>query len=303
MASPQSNPSVPGPPTSISYQVSLLQQRGMSIPDPGEAERFLSNVNYYRFRPYLEPFVGQATNGGLRHFHAGTTFDAVVERYIFDTRLRTLLLQAFNDIEVSIRTQWSYCLSYSHGGGEHSHLNPSLFSDQHNENLAKLKEDYEERGKYLHPYDFNTCPIWAISEVMSFGQLLRWYSSTIPPVRQCVAGHYQLDQRILRSLLRHLGTVRNFCAHHERLWDREFITKFSLPRQMGAFTSPRTFFNESETGKLYNTLVMIAYLTTVITDNRDWTRTLVDLMNRHPNIPQDRMGFVADWQKLNIWQG
>ena len=33
----------------------MLQQRGMSIPDLTETERFLSNVNYYRFRGYLIP--------------------------------------------------------------------------------------------------------------------------------------------------------------------------------------------------------------------------------------------------------
>jgi abortive infection bacteriophage resistance protein len=282
----------------------MLQQRGMSIPDLTETERFLSNVNYYRFRPYLEPFVDQATNCRLRPFYVGTAFDTVVERYIFDMRLRTLLLQAFNYIEISLRTQWTYHLSYSHGGGEYAHLDPSLFSgEKYIEHLAKLKEDYEDRGRNLHPYDFNNCPIWAISEVMSFGQISRWYNSTIPTVRQLVSDHYQLHQRILRSLLRHLGTVRNFCAHHELLWDRGFITKFSLPKQMGGFLSPRTFFNESQHGKLYNTLVMIAYLTTVITGNKDWTRDLLGLMDQHPNIPQDRMGFADDWQKLDIWQG
>ena len=53
MAPPQLSPSPPGPPISIGDQVSLLQQRGMSIPDLTEAERFLRNVNYYRFRGYL----------------------------------------------------------------------------------------------------------------------------------------------------------------------------------------------------------------------------------------------------------
>ena len=303
MVSPQLNPSASGPPTSPDDQINRLLRRGILIQDYGEALRFLSNVNFYRFRGYLEPFVVQTGNCGLRPFQAGTTFDAVLERYRFDMRLRVLLLEAFNHIEISIRTQWNYSLSYIHGGGEYSHLNPDLFTDQHSENLATLEEDYDKRGKHLHAYDFNTCPIWAISEVMSFGQLSRWYRSTIPSVRQLVADHYQLDQRILRSLLRHLETVRNFCAHHELLWDREFITKFSLPKRMGGFPSPGMFFNETENGKLYNTLVMIAYLTRVITDNLDWTQDLIALMNRHPNIPQDRMGFVADWQKLDIWQG
>ena len=303
MASPQLSPSPPGPPFSIGEQISQLQQRGMSIPDPTEAERFLSNVNYYRFRGYWEPFVDQTKKDPLRLFHAGTTLDIVVERYFFDTRLRALLIEAFNYIEISLRTQWTYHLSHTHGGGEYAHLNPDFFSQKHSDNLATLQQDYDKRGKSLHPYDFNSCPIWAISEVMSFGQLSRWYGPTISPVRRLVANHYDLHQRMLRSLLPHLAPVRNLCAHHERLWDRVFATKFSLPRRMGEFPSPETFFNETDTGKLYNTLVMIAYLTIVITGNTDWPRNLVALMKQYPNVPQSRMGFVPNWQQLDIWQG
>ena len=68
MSSPQLSPSPSGSPTSVGSQVSLLQQRGMSIPDLNEAERFLNNVSYYRFRRYLKPFVDHATNSATRPF-------------------------------------------------------------------------------------------------------------------------------------------------------------------------------------------------------------------------------------------
>ena len=114
MASPQLNPNPPGPSTSIGDQINRLRQRGLSILDLDEAERFLSNVNFYRFRGYLEPFVDQTTKDPLRPFHSGTTFDIVVERYFFDARLRALLMEAFNYVEVSLRTQWTYHLSHTH---------------------------------------------------------------------------------------------------------------------------------------------------------------------------------------------
>ena len=49
--------------------------------------------------------------------------------------------------------------------------------------------------------------------------------------------------------------------------------------------------------------MMIAYLTWVITDKTEWANSLVALMNQHQNIPRERMGFVAEWQKLDIWLG
>ena len=175
----------------------MLQKRGMSIPDLTEAERFLSNVNYYRFRGYLEPFVDKTTDNALRPFKAGATFDAVVERHNFDTRLRTLLLEAFNHIEVSVRTQWTYHLAYSQKGGQHSHLYSSLFSENHGENLMHLHKDYQQHGKYLHHYEFINCPIWAISEVMSLGQLCRWHSDTILEVRKLVVSQTGNDRSIM----------------------------------------------------------------------------------------------------------
>ena len=302
MSPPELNPTSPGPPISLGDQVNLLQQRGLLIPDPYEAERFLSNVNYYRFRGYLEPFVDNTSATELRPFKTDATFDTAVERHNFDTRLRTLLLEAFNYIEVSVRTQWTYHLSYSHGGGQHSHLNSTLFSENHGDNLVHLHKDYQKHGKDLHSYEFINCPTWAIAEVMSLGQLYRWYTDTDLKVRKLVADHYHLHRRVFGSLLRHLITVRNFCAHHELLWDREFITKFRLPNQMGDFKEPATFFNETAAGKLYNTLVMVAYLTRVITNKTEWPRNLVTLLNEFPNIPQDRMGFIANWQDLAIWK-
>ena len=205
MASPLSNPGPPGPPTSISDQITWLIARGVSIPDHGEAARFLSNVNFYRFRGYLASFVDRSATGSQYPFQPGTSFGDVVERYDFDRRLRILLLDAFNQIEVSIRTQWTYHLSYTHGGGESAHLNSSLFHNSYSKNLTKLERTYQQHGKTSHGYDFHACSTWAIVEVMPLGQLSQWYSDTIQQVKRDVGRHYQLDERILRALLRHLA--------------------------------------------------------------------------------------------------
>ena len=117
-----------------------------------------------------------------------------------------------------------------------------------------------------------------------------------------MAKHYLLDESVLQSLLRHLTPVRNFCAHHERLWDRDLKTKMKVPKNLGAFGKPVSFFNLNQRGKLYNTLVMIAYLNMTITQNNDWAQGLIALMNRHQSIPQNEIGFPTDWQHLAIWQ-
>ena len=103
-----------------------------------EAERFLSNVNFYRFRGYLEPLIDPLATGPQPPFRQGTDFDTVVERYEFDTQLCALLLAAFNRIEVSLRTQWTYHLSYTLGGGTYCHQQSNLFSTGYPKNWQDL---------------------------------------------------------------------------------------------------------------------------------------------------------------------
>ena len=151
------NTGQPGPPLSTGDQITWLLRRGMSIPNQSEATHFLSNVNFYRFRGYLEPFVDPAS-GTPRNFQTGTTFDDAVELYNFDSRLRTLFLDAFNHIEVSIQTQWTYTLAYVGNGGEYSHQNPSLFSQGYSQNLAHLHSAYQRHGIKNHSYHFLDWP-------------------------------------------------------------------------------------------------------------------------------------------------
>ena len=273
----------------------------MAIPRPEEAAHFLSHVSSYRLRGYWQPFEDRAKGGDPPDFRAGTTFDSVVERYDFDRELRALLLDAFSHIEVSIRTGWAHRLAEVEGSASAVHLNRRLFSDQYYANLAELHRSYDRHGRRAHNYDFADCPIWAMVEVMSFGQLSRWYGDTRRPVRRLVARGYGIDERILQGVLRHLVPIRNICAHHERLWDREFITRMPVPRRLGGFRDPRRFFNQVDNGRLYNALAMICHLTRAVEGDAEWTARLKALLNRYPRIPPDRMGFPLDWQRLDVW--
>ena len=180
----------------------------MTIPDRATAGRTLGQINFYRMRRYWEPFVDHTIPGNRRNFQAGTTFEAVVKLYNFDRQLRTLLLDAFDHIEVSIRTQWAYHLAHAQLGGPSAHWNRNLFSNAYDDNLLDLHRSYRRHGQRAHRYDFANCPIWAIAESMSFGQLSRWYGDTTRQVRQPVAQTYGLDERILGPLLRHLVPIR-----------------------------------------------------------------------------------------------
>ena len=100
------------PPTSFEQQLSILESRGMSVPDKQRALHYLAHINYYRLGAYWLPFESDH-NGHT--FHDGTNFEQVLELYVFDRELRLLVMDAIERIEVSIRTQWAYHFSHKYG--------------------------------------------------------------------------------------------------------------------------------------------------------------------------------------------
>lgn len=67
----------------------------MIINDERRAEHYLSIVGYYRLSSYCYRFELPPANGIRTHkFRDGTTFDDIVRIYVFDQKLRALMLEA-----------------------------------------------------------------------------------------------------------------------------------------------------------------------------------------------------------------
>jgi len=120
------------PPLSVDDQIALLRARGMKVEDLARASRVLQHINYYRLRAYWLPFEETSAlhlGEGIHQFRPGTDFDQVVSVYVFDRKLRILLLEAIERVEIAIRTHWSQVLAESHGA--HAYLDQSLFQKPH----------------------------------------------------------------------------------------------------------------------------------------------------------------------------
>lgn len=86
----------------IDEQVNLLTNRGLDIPDPGRLHHYLHFIGYYRLSGYCRYFQ---IKGDEEHvFLPGTTFDNVLDLYIFDRELRLLIMDAIERIEVAVRS-------------------------------------------------------------------------------------------------------------------------------------------------------------------------------------------------------
>lgn len=274
----------------------------MAFSDKAAAIHYLSHINYYRLGAYWLPFEADHTS---HQFQVGTTFEQVLNLYIFDRELRLLVLDAIERIEISVRTQWAYHCSHRHGA--HALLDRTLFKDKWNytENANKLKQEVSANQetfiKHLRTkYDEPLPPIWAAVEIMTLGQLSKWFGNQKHGSDRNVVAHvYDLDETNLTSFLHHLSTVRNLCAHHSRLWNREFTFAYKLPQQR-----PRNVvisLNRQKPKNIYNTLVMLEYMMNRISPDHHWKQRLLNLIANH-KIDSKSMGFPTSWQTLVVWK-
>ncbi len=296
------------PPLKVSDQIALLKKRGMAVIDDARATRVLSHINYYRLRAYWMPFEApdaQRPVAGEHLFRLGTDFDQVVSVYVFDRKLRVLLLEAIERVEIAIRTHWAQILAESYGA--HAYLDSSHFHKSHiydaclaslDEELARSKETFVQhyKNKYSRP---SRPPIWAICELLTLGQLSKWLGNIkLRQDRQAIAARLSLDEVVVCAFAHHLTHVRNLCAHHSRIWNRKLTFTMTLPKRPSALFSQ---FSQAEERRIYNTLVMLAWCIKVISPDTTWPSRVKELLATRTSSELKAMGSHADWATRAPW--
>lgn len=294
------------PALSITDQIALLERRGMVIPDRARAEHYLKHISYYRLRAYWLPFEQPAPVNGDHKFRAGTSFEDALAVYVFDRHLRLLVMDAVERIEVSLRGAWAHHLAVKYG--PHGYIDAAIYGrpDHYAKALAGLIEEIDRsRDTFIVHYkakydDPKLPPVWMAAEVMSLGQLSKWLGNLkLRADRQAIAKPYGLDESVLVSLAHHLAHVRNICAHHGRLWNKQFTVTMAMPNSPGAL---KLAMNPAATRKLYNTLAVIGYLIGIIAPGTEWRKHLVELLATCPLADPAAMGFPADWAARPAWR-
>ncbi|HEU4668741.1 MAG TPA: Abi family protein, partial [Arthrobacter sp.] len=135
---------------SLGDQLAQLKTRGMLVTDDAAALKALETVGYYRLSAYWHPMrkSEQITVGSMivstrltDNFVAGATFDLVLELCDFDRKLKMILLEAIERVEISVRTQLAHTLGKNDPFG---HVNPSSLHGNF------TKKPNQKTGKTLH---------------------------------------------------------------------------------------------------------------------------------------------------------
>lgn len=292
------------PPLTFSQQADQLITRGLSADRSILIER-LKAVSYYRLSGYWYPFRNPDN-----YFKPGTTLEKIWKRYTFDRRLRLLVMDAIERVEVSVRTSLVYHLSHTYGPfayTNHSYL-PNITSNDHNDFLQKITNETKHSQEVFvsHFKDkYGDChshlPLWMVSEVMTFGMLLTLFRGAATSIKQTIAGEYKIPDRVLESWLRALNGVRNICAHHGRLWNRELGYKPMILKKNKhpEWHEPVAVKNN----RVFAILTILKYFINLIAPQSKWPERFSHLLAEYPEIPLLPMGFPTNWRECSIWMG
>ncbi|MEN9946187.1 MAG: hypothetical protein RLZZ293_573 [Pseudomonadota bacterium] len=284
-----------GSPSSVVEQIAILQQRGMIIDNFELANKFLEEVYFHRFLSYSVPFFAH-TNG--KKYIPNTHFKQVVQIYKFDSKLRILLLDVIEIIEISIRTQF---IKLSWKYGPHFYSNHKLFYEhkQLNDTLERLQYQlknsqdlliYQYYTRYNYP---ELPPVWVAMELFTIGQLVKLIANLKHlEDRNSIAEFYHLPYSVFIAVLDNLTLIRNNCAHHARIWNQHFTFNCAWDSDLG-----QKLEHLCQDGKIYSILLLITHLLSSLEVNKanQFVQNLTNLITKY-QVNVELMGFSPDWQ-------
>ena len=284
--------------------IPVLKGRGLTVSDEQKAISYLTNIGYYRLSAYCYPLL---KNPKTEHIYkVGATFDMVMNMYRFDRKLRGLLFNEIEKIEVAIRSAMCNLISAELDDifwiTDNGHFNnPALFTKRLDVIKSELEKSNEEfithfLNKYSNPYP----PCWMITEIMPFGMLCSTFNNLkYISIRKKVAKHFGLSAPVFSSWIVSLVNLRNLCGHHNRTWNRE-NPLIPAPLRLPVFA----WINDTTTDmkRIYYRICIIKYLLFTVSPNNTFTQKLKSLLAQFPTIDVRAMGFPDNWQTEPLWQ-
>lgn len=295
-------------PTTVPEQIQLLKSRGLTIDDENLAVQYLSHVSYYRLGEYWYSLQSDKEN---HIFKPQSVFSDVIFLYEFDRELRMLLFDVIERIEISLRTKLIYHLSHEFGPWWFQNFdlftdNPALVKTLANieEEISRSKEKYIKDHFKKHKDDQRFPPSWKTLEQTSFGSLSKLYGNLKNTVKSKDLTAVELgavNHTYLPSWLQSIAQIRNYCAHHSRLWNK------NLPGSPKLLSKPP--FNwvndvpkQHEFQHLYIHLCLMKYLINIIYTENDFTARLSALLQKYPSVDPNALGMKPNWEEEELWK-
>lgn len=296
----------------------------MGVTDDTLAEGYLEKIGYYRLTGYSYPYrESSVVNGQITvadKFKADTTFAEICELYVFDKKLRMLVLDAIERIEIALRVRITLTLgalsASAHRDANLLHPNFTRRTDpkngltyhaewlrRHDDAFAKSKEEFAKHFKRRYPGE--DPPIWIGAEVWDFGTMSILYSGMRKADQTAVANAFYVPTfLIMETWLRSLNVTRNICAHHSRLWNKASAVQPSWPTKAQCPELGHIDGATHAQTRLYGTLCICAHFLKIINPRSTWRERVKELIHEFPQskiITVQSAGFPKNWEKEKLW--
>ncbi|MFT6880691.1 MAG: abortive infection bacteriophage resistance protein [Psychromonas sp.] len=137
----------------------------------------------------------------------------------------------------------------------------------------------------------------------SFGNLSKLYGNLkngIPAKERIAQQLGAVNHSYLPSWVQGLTQIRNLCAHHSRLWNKNLMARPKI------LTSPPFPWIEDvpkvdEHYKIYIHLCLIKYLLNVVKPENTFSDDFKKLLVNYPIIDPNALGMKQDWHKEALW--
>ncbi len=318
---------------SVEQQVARLEEHGLEVSDPDHAARVLRSIGYYRLTGFLYPFRsseeyvdehGRTRVRVLSGYRPGTLLSHAEEIIEFDRRLRMLVLNGLELIEVAVRMRVGYVLGrtsafayeestpfvHAFTANDTDIRNPKpsrhvLWLQRVRARQAGSDERFVEhfRDKYE-----DRMPVWALTEILELGHLAVLYRGLNQVDAEEIAVALGVPtKKLLVSWLASLNYVRNVAAHHARLFNRKLQNAPSRPKvgQIEVLDHLRDSEHSKQVYGTYNALAVIAYLLASIDPDTDWSVRVAALLRGFPTseaVTIESLGAPTHWDTLDLWQ-
>lgn len=310
---------------SFEEQLKQLQERGLAVNDNAAALDYLERIGYYRLSGYwyslreIDLIESVKQNKAVRGstFIDGTQFEDVIRLYVFDKKLRLLALDALERIEMAVRVDIAHLLGKRHpqaheqleclhgnftkkkiekgdGKGKTPH---QLWLEKYR---AMLYRSRNEPFVQHHIKQYGALPIWVAVEIWDFGMLSKFFDGMQYADKEYIAKIYGAENgKSFAQWLRSLNFIRNVCAHHSRLWNRNMVEQSNIPKGWDTqLDKNRPFFF----------FCLMQQFMKVICPRSTWSNRLEKLLEKefpimsYSTINLDDFGLLSDWKDWELWK-
>lgn len=219
-------------------QLTILNNRGVIIPNYQRAKQYLLTNNYYNIiNGYSKYFMSNQNN-----YLPGTTFDEITHLYYFDKEIKHALFRAITEAENHIKSILSYRFAEVYNNKPYAYLDINCYDNSKTLELGWLisrltkiinsnKKSKENNSIQHYVKKYNDVPIWVLIDYLDFGEMNTLIKNLPVFLQNNIAKNIcsfvsenihmtaPFTPEIMISFTENTRQIRNICAHNNRLLD------------------------------------------------------------------------------------